>query len=131
MIQYERRFCRAMFFERENKNLELRPVFMIANLELRYSFAIGNYQQTTSAKSAVHTSVVEIVIEVCQSGASRRELRGHADYRGHGRTAKHHYDCTDEVKNISCIALEEQINRVSSCISEKKMMLRPEQISVE
>lgn len=49
-------------------------MFDLNDSPTHYIFAVGNHQQETLAKRAMHTSVVEIVIQFGQSEVPRRRL---------------------------------------------------------
>lgn len=68
---------------KEKKTVELVPVFAIDNSALHSSFAVGNYQNTTTTKCRAHISVAKMTNYVYRSGASPEEIFGQADYKEH------------------------------------------------
>lgn len=54
---------------KENKSLELQPVFDIENFALRYSRVSVDYRLKTATKRAEHSFLVELDIHLCRSEA--------------------------------------------------------------
>lgn len=57
--QYWGRSREGEFQSGDNKSVKLLPAFRLENYARHYNFAAENYQQTTSARSAVHVPAVE------------------------------------------------------------------------
>lgn len=73
---------------KEVESVKLCPVLEIKDSAVRIIRVVGNYRQTTAAKVEAHTSVVQMAIQIWQSGASLEELLGLEDYAGYRKLLK-------------------------------------------
>lgn len=86
----------------------MKPVIEVELSELHYTRAIGNYEQTTSAKQAVHTAVLETAFHFWRSVATWGELLCFTDNGEHRKIPTNHPWWTKAMNIIPRVRPKEQ-----------------------